>query len=150
MAAGVVLIAAYIIYVCTGNSPALDEIQAWAKLMLVFIGIGVAVQIVIQVLFHVAFAAGIAVKEHDKDGAKTKNIMNAYMVEDERDKLINLKSLRIGYSCAGAGLLIALLTLAAGVSVVIALHIVVGSGALASLIEGCAGIYFHERGVRNG
>ena len=150
MAAGIATIAAYIAYVCMGNLPAPEDIKAWARLMLAFIGIGVAAQIVIQIIFHVAFAVGIAVKEHDKDGEKTKKIVNASMIEDERDKLINLKTLRIGYTCAGAGLIIALFTLAGGASFVTALHIVVGAGAVASLVEGCAGIFFHERGVRNG
>jgi len=150
MAAGVATVAAYIIYVCMGNAPAAEDIAAWSRLMLVFIGIGVAVQIVIQMLFHIVFSISIAVKERDMGGEKTKRIMHASMIEDERDKLISLKTLRIGYRCAGIGLLAALIALAAGVAFVVALHISVGAGAFASLIEGCAGIFFHERGVRNG
>ena len=72
------------------------------------------------------------------------------MMEDERDKLINLKTMRIGYACSGAGLLAALIALTVGATTVAALHIIVGSTAAASLVEGCAGIFFHERGVRNG
>jgi len=150
MAAGIVTVAAYVVYICVGNAPKTEDITAWAKLMLVFIGIGVAAQIVIQILFHVIYAVGIAVKENDKDGEKTKKIINASMMEDERDKLINLKTLRIGYICAGFGLMIALFTLAGGAPVVIALHIAVGSSAAGSIVEGLAGIFFHERGVRNG
>ena len=150
MAAGVLTIAAYIITIRAGEAPAPEDIAAWAKLMLVFIGIGIGAQIVIQILFHVIYAVGIAVKENDKDGEKTKKIINASMKEDERDKLIQLKTLRIGYICAGFGLMAALFTLAGGAPVVIALHIVVGSSAAGSFAEGCAGVFFHERGVRNG
>ena len=150
MAAGIVIVAAYIIYICAGNAPATEDIAAWAKLMLIFIGIGVVVQIVIQILFHIVFTISIAVKNHDMDGEKTKKFMHASMLEDERDKLITLKTLRIGYRCAGIGLLAALIALAGGVSFVVALHIAVGAGAVASLAEGCAGVFFHERGVRNG
>jgi hypothetical protein len=150
IAAGIISVAAYVVFVCTGNPPAPEDIQAWAKLLLIFIGISVAAQIVIQIIFHIFFAIGIAVKEHDEGGERTKKIMDASIIEDERDKLINLKSSHIGYISAGAGLMIALFILAGGASVVIALHIIVGSGALGSLIEGFAGIYFHERGVRNG
>ena len=53
MIAGIVIVAAYIIFIRIVNSPAQEDIQAWAKLMLIFIGIGIAVQIVIQILFHV-------------------------------------------------------------------------------------------------
>jgi hypothetical protein len=150
MAAGIIAVTAYIIYICVGNAPATEDIKAWAKLLLVFIGIGVAAQIVIQILFYVIFSIGVAVKENDGDGEKTKKIIRASTFEDERNSLINLKTLRIGYTCAGIGLLATLIALAFGAAFVVALHIAVGAGALASLVEGCAGIFFHERGVRNG
>ena len=150
MAAGIITITAYIVYALSERAPTQEDITTWAKLMLVFIGIGVAVQIVIQIIFHVTLSIRIATKEHEQDDKTVERIIASTVVEDERDKLINLKALRIGYICAGAGLLIALFTLAGGAPVVIALHIAVGSGAVASLVEGCAGILFHERGVRNG
>ena len=56
MAAGIIAVVAYVVYICAGNAPATEDIKAWAKLMLVFIGIGVAAQIVIQIVFHVVFA----------------------------------------------------------------------------------------------
>jgi len=150
MAEGVAAVAAYIIYICIGNAPGAEDITAWARLMLIFIGIGVVGQIITQILFHIAFTIGVAVKERDMGGEKTRKFMHASMLEDERDKLIALKTLRIGYRCAGIGLLAALIALAAGAAVVIALHIAIGAGAFASLVEGCAGVFFHERGVRNG
>ena len=150
MAAGIITVAAYIVYALSQHAPTPEDITAWAKLMLVFIGIGVAAQIVIQILFHIMLSIRIAAREHEQDDKTVGRIIASTVVEDERDKLINLKALRIGYICAGAGLLIALFALAGGAPVVIALHIVVGSAAAASLVEGCAGILFHERGVRNG
>ena len=150
LTAGVLTVAAYIIYVCTVTAPAQEDIAAWAKLILVYIGIGVGAQIVVQILFHIVFAISIAAKENDKDGSRTEKIVKASIIEDERDKLIELKTSRIGYICAGFGLMITLFTLAGGAPVVIALHIVVGAIAAGSLVEGCAGIFFHERGVRNG
>ena len=70
LVAGVLTVAAYIIYVCTATAPAQEDIAAWAKLMLVFIGIGVGAGIVVQILFHIVYAVGIAAKENDNDGAK--------------------------------------------------------------------------------
>ena len=103
--------------------------------------------------FHVALAIGIAVKEkaqgHEPDENVGK-IMKSSMVEDERDKLINLKSSRIGYICAGFGFMIALFTLAGGATFIVALHIIFGACAAGTLIEGGVGIFLHERGVRNG
>ncbi|HPD28242.1 MAG TPA: hypothetical protein PK673_07715 [Paludibacteraceae bacterium] len=150
MVAGLLTVTAYIVYVCAGNAPTTDDIVAWARLMLVFIGIGVGAVIVIQILFHVAFAIGVAVKERDKDGAKTEKLVASSMVEDERDKLISLKSSHIGYIAAGIGVVAALIALASGVSFVVSLHVIFGSFAVGSLVEGIAGIILHERGVRNG
>ena len=89
-------------------------------------------------------------KERERGDKAVERIMASTVIEDERDKLINLKALRIGYTCAGVGLLITLFALAGGISIVAALHIIVGTSAAASFAEGCAGIFFHERGVRNG
>jgi hypothetical protein len=153
MAAGIIVVAIYIAYAFVGNTPAQGDIQEWAKLILIFIGIGVAAQIVIQIIFHIAFAISIAAKEHAQGRTPDENVerkMSAEMIEDERDKLISLKSSRIGNICAGVGIMIAFFALAGGAPVVIALHIIIGSFAAGSLIEGCTGIYFHERGVRNG
>ena len=150
IAAGIISVAAYIVYVGTGNAPSLEEVQAWAKLMLIFIGVSVAVQIIVQIVSHIVFAITIAVRENDNDGEKTKKIMDAAMIEDERDKLINLKSSHIGYICAGVGLLAALFFLAGGGAVVISLHIILGSCVAGTLIEGGVGIFLHERGVWNG
>jgi len=150
MTAGIVTIAAYIVYAGTGNAPASGDIQSWARLMLIFIGIGVVAQIIVQIVFHIAFAIGVAVEENDKHGENTKKIVNSTMIEDERDKLISLKSARIGYICAGTGSVAALIVLAAGASFVVALHIVAAAGAAGSFAEGCANVFFNERGVRNG
>ena len=150
MAAGAATAAAYIIYAGTGNAPLSGDIQLWARLMLIFIGIGVVAQIIVQIAFHVVFAVGVAVKEHDKEGEYTKKLLNTFMIEDERDKLIGLKSTRIGYLCTGGGSVAALIFLAAGASYVVALHIIAAAGAAGSFAEGCANVFYNERGVRNG
>ena len=80
MAAGIVSVAAYVVYIRVGNTPAPEDIASWAKLMLIFIGIAVVAQIVIQILFHIVFAVSIAAKEQDKDGEKTKKIVRAFHV----------------------------------------------------------------------
>jgi hypothetical protein len=149
MAAGGVLIAAYIIYALGSHAPAPEDLRAWATAMLIFIGIGIAVNIVIQILFHIALAIAIAVKEKVREENTIERMISSSAIEDERDKLISLKSSHIGYICAGAGFVGGLAALAAGVSVIAALHIMAGSCAAGSLVEGCAAVYFHERGIRN-
>ena len=152
---GIVLIIAYVIYAMGAKAPATQDVKAWAVAVLVFIGIGIGIQIVVQIVFHIALTIGIAVKEEIKTGDKNcgktaERIVEAEMIEDERSKIINLKSSRVGSWFAGAGIIAALISLAVGAETVIALHILFGMSALASVVEGITGIIYHERGVRNG
>jgi low affinity Fe/Cu permease len=148
--AGILLIAAYIIYASGSNAPAPEDLKAWATAMLVFIGIGVAAIIVIQIVFHIALAIGIAIKEQERDGKKIERILESSMAEDEREKLIGLKSSRVGYICAGAGAMAMLIALATGVSAVLALQLLFGSFAAGSVVEGIVSVYFYEKGVHHG
>jgi len=148
VAAGVILMAAYTLFALGGNAPAPEDLQAWARAMLVFIGIGAAAVIVIQILFHAALAIGIAVREREQGGEAVERIISSTMAEDERDKLVNLKSSLIGYIIAGGGLFSALAALAAGAAAVAALHISFGALGAASIAEGIARIVCYEKGVK--
>ena len=150
MVAGTILAVSYIIYALVIKPPASDDLKPWAVSLLVFIGMGIISQILIQIVFHIAFAIGIVVKGEAVDKENIGRIFTSIGTEDEMNKLISLKSSRIGYICAGVGLLITLAALALGVSEVAALHILVGSFVVGSLAEGCASVRFHERGVHNG
>ena len=150
MAAGVLMMIAYIIYALGQHSPVPEDLKSWAVAMLVFIGISVAVVIVIQILFHIGAAIGIAVKEQERDREELDRRFSSLTLEDERDKLISLKSSHISSIVAGIGFIAALISLAFGASSVIALHILFGSCAAGSTAEGFASVYFYEKGVRNG
>ena len=150
MSAGVFMIIAYITYALGGSAPASEDLKSWAVAMLVFIGISIVVVIVIQILFHIATAIGIAVKKHERDRKKIDRRFSAITVEDERDKLISLKSSHISSIVAGIGFVSALVCLAFGASAVLALHVIFGSCAVGSIAEGVASVYFYEKGVRNG
>ena len=156
MVAAVVLLAGYIMYALGERAPAVGDLKSWAVAMLVFIGISVVAMIVIQILFHIAFAIGIAVKEEiatkegERDEKKLRRIFDSETVEDERDKLVGLKSARIGYMIAGGGFITALVALLLDQSALVALHLVFGSFFIGSFAEGCTGVYHYERGIRNG
>ena len=150
MLAGVGLIIAYIIYARGGSAPAPSDLKAWAVAMLIFIGIGVAVEIVIQIIFHIALAIGVAIKEQKQDEKTIERIISSTVTEDERDKLIGLKSANVGYAFAGMGFVAALIALAAGATILVAVHITFGSFCIGSIVEGGISIYHYERGVHNG
>jgi hypothetical protein len=148
--AGLILITAYIIYALGTAAPASEDLKGWAVAILVFIAISVAVTIIIQILFHIALAIGIAVKERQCEDKEVERIISSTMVEDERDKLISLKSSHIGYICAGIGFVAALVALAFGMTSITALHILFGTFATGSIIEGIVSVYYYENGVCNG
>ena len=150
MGAGVFMLIAYIVYAFGQYSPAPEDIKSWAVAMLVFIGISIAAVIIVQIVFHIATAIGIAIKEQELDREKIDRRFSAITMEDERDKLISLKSSHLSSIIAGTGFVAALFSLVFGASAVLALHIIFCSCAAASTAEGLASVYFYEKGIRNG
>ena len=150
MCAGLALTVAYVVHALGKSAPAPEDLRGWAALMLIFAGIGIVGQIVLQLLFHFGYAIGIAVQEHDGDEKKVERIMDANMAEDEMDKLIGLKGAHAAFVLTGLGFVAALAALALGASVLAALHGLLGAFALANLLEGAVSIRLYERGVRNG
>ena len=148
MMAGVILAVAYIMYALGTKAPSLSDISAWAVAMLVFIGIAIVASIVIQILFHILYSIGIAVKERDLDDKEVERIIESETVEDEDDKTISLKTSRAGYFCTGIGFIIALVWLAfMGTSMVVAFHILLGAIFIGSFIEGIMSVRYYERGI---
>lgn len=150
MSAGVLLCVGYLIYALGSRAPEAGNLKGWAALMLAFIGISVGALIVIQILFHIGYSIGVAVKEQNRQDKEVERIVASAMVEDEMEKTISLKSSHIGYICCGGGFLVMLVALAIGISAVVALHILFGSFLLGSLAEGGFSIYLYESGVRHG
>ena len=145
--AGVILFIAYIVYATRKYAEGMVDLKSWAITILIFIGISVAVMIVIQILFHIIYAMGIAIKEQDQDDKQVERIIESSMVEDERDKIIKLKSERGGYICAGIGFLVALALFASGQSAILGLNVLLMAFFCGSLVEGILSIRFYERGV---
>lgn len=138
-----------------------SDTKAWAIAMLSFIGIAVIVMIIIQIVFHILLSIGIAVKESVKNelgkvitveksdekiiekviGRKIKS----EMIEDERDKMIELKSLKIGYYVSGTGIIGSILALALGYSPIIMLNILFLSCMIGGLVEGVVQYFSYSK-----
>ena len=148
MVAGVALIISYIIYALSKRAPAPEDVAAWALRIFFFIGVAMLTNIAIQILFHITYSVGVAVKEGKRDDKEVERIIASETTEDELDKLIELKASHVGYSFAGIGFGAALAGLAFfGASVVVALHIMLGTFFIGNLVEGSISIRFYERGV---
>ena len=154
---GVFVIAAYCIYTFghyqMGTVDASD-LKFWAGTILTFVGISIVVSIIIQIVFHILMSIAIAVtKKMDNEQCDDKEIeksIGAEMVEDEMDKLIELKSMRVGFVIAGIGFIAALVSLVLGYSAAVMLNIMFLSFSGGALLEGVAQLYFYRRGVTNG
>jgi len=146
IAVGIAAFVAYLIYALSGASPDMDDLAAWAVVMLIFIGLAVGTQVLAQIAFHVIVVVVISAKQRDCDDKAAQRIINAELRDDERDKRIGLKSAHIGYICAGVGFVCALFALAFGASAIVGLHILLCACFAACLTEGIIGVYLYERG----
>jgi len=153
MVGGALVLAAYCIYAFgrySSGAIAEGNLKFWAGTMLVFIGIGVVGIIILQIIFHIALSIGIAVKERACDEKEVNKRIEATMIEDEMDKLIELKSSQIGFVLAGVGFVGALILLVLGYSTVVMLNVMYLSFLVGSLMEGATSLYFYGKGVSSG
>lgn len=151
---GMVLLAAYCIYAfgrVQAGMVASDDMKFWATTILIFIGVGVAAAVVIQIIFHILLSVALAVKEQAKnskcDEKEIEKSMGLEMVEDEMDKLIELKAMRVGFVIAGIGFLAALGSLVLNYSPAVMLNILFFSFCIGSMTEGVTQIYYYKRGI---
>ncbi len=154
---GLLVIAAYCFYAFGRYQSGVvgaDNLKFWAGAMLTFVGIGIAVSIVIQIVFHILMSIGIAVKkkilDEQCDDKEIEKSIGAEMIEDEMDKLIEMKSMRVGFGAAGLGFIAALVSLVLGYSAAVMLNILFFSFSGGALLEGAAQLYFYRRGVAHG
>jgi hypothetical protein len=155
---GLLILVAYCLYVFNParlSAPSAGDLQWWAVTMLEFIAAGVVATIVVQIVFHVLLSVSLAVQAKMEDQTRDDKAIETSIsrsiereiVEDERDRLIELKSMRIGFIVAGAGFVAALLALAFDLSPVIMLNILFFSFSAGSVIEGFGQIYYYRRGL---
>lgn len=153
----ILLFTAYFLYVSGRLGAGLassSNMKFWAVSILSFIGIGIVATIIIQIVFHILLSVATAVKETVQNGkcddGKVEKIIEQEMVEDERDKLIEMKSSKIGYAVAGVGFVLGLVSLLLGYSPEVMLNIAFCSFGLGSVVEGIVQIYFYRRGFNYG
>ena len=111
----------------------LNDFQFWGKSFLYLIPVAIVVQIVIQILF--AIANRIITQEDLPD------------ITDERDKLIELKSIRISHWIFTAGFMLAMGSLAMGMKPYVMFLTLISSGFVASLASEVAKIIWYRRGA---
>jgi len=151
---GIVVLVVYLFYVSSryqADLLVMDELKSWAQIMLIFIGIGIAMAIVVQIVFHILFSIGIAVNQSIKNGScndqEIEKTIELEMVEDEMGKLIELKSMRVSYIIVGVGFVASLFLLFFDYQAFIALNVLFASFFAGGILDGFTQLYYYLRGV---
>jgi len=129
----------------------MNDLQFWAKTILIFIGIGIIAMIILQIVFHILMAISRAIRqklsENEVDEEEIGRSMRVETSEDEMDKMIELKSNRFGYTIMGLGFMAGLIAIAFGASAVAMLNILFFSTWVGSFVEALMQIRYYRRGV---
>lgn len=116
-----------------GDLEILNDFQFWGKSFLYLIPITIVAQIVIHIVF--AIVNRIVTQEDMSD------------LTDERDKLIELKSIRISHWIFVFGFMMAMGSLAMGMKPYVMFLTLISFGFLASLASEVAKIIYYRKGV---
>ncbi|TFG83269.1 MAG: hypothetical protein E4H20_05930 [Spirochaetales bacterium] len=150
LVAGILILAAYCAYTfgkSLSGIVAPGDLKFWASSMLIFVAAGIVVIIVIQIIFHILFSIGIAIKQRDCDEKEIGRAIEASFVEDEMDKLIELKASRIGSILPGLGFVAALVALVGGSSLEVMLNIAFLSFFMGALVTSCVQLLYYRKSV---
>jgi hypothetical protein len=154
---GLLVLIAYGVYVSSQyqkGSINMNDLPAWGTIMLVFIGIGIIATIITQILFHVIYSIIISIKEKsinpDLTNEDLEKIIKHNMVTDEMDKLVELKSMRVGFIVSGIGFILGLLFILNGYSAVILINIMFLSFSLGSILDGVTQLFYYKKGIKHG
>jgi hypothetical protein len=132
----VLVIGFYSMYVynnyIAGNPEILNDFTFWGKSFLYLIPVGIVVNIVIHIVFAIA------------NRIVTQEDMPCFT--DERDKIIELKSIRISHWIFILGFMLAMGSLAFGMKPYVMFLALISSGFLASIAEEVAKIIYYRKG----
>jgi len=143
--AGVMLLAAYCIYVFqkyqSGVIDMANDLKFWASTMLIFMGAGIVITIIILIVFHIINAIMTEVSKGEQEDP---------LVEDEMDKLIQLKATRNSYIVVGVGFVFSLVSLVMQMPLAIMINTIFLSFLLGSIFEGFSQLFYYRSGIKNG
>lgn len=115
-----------------GNFQILNDFKFWGRSFLILIPVTIVSQIIIQILF--AIVNKIVTKE------------DIPTLRDERDKLIDLKALRVSYWIFTAGFLFAMISLVMDFAPYTMFIVLIVSGFISGIVSEIAKLYFYRRG----
>ena len=145
LAAAALLAVGYCLYAFGPSAPAPGDVRSWSLVLLVFVAITIITLIVVQIVFRILLGVGIAATR--KDAEPVERVLAAALADDEMDRLIGARAARVGAPIVGFGFLLTLGMIAAGGSVVGALHVQLAAFFAAGLTSAVVSIIGYERGI---
>jgi hypothetical protein len=133
------------------SAMATADIKFWAGTTLGFIGVSIVIAVMIQIVFHVLFSVSIAVqKKRQNDKCEDREIERAVGIEmatDEMEKLIELKSMRVGFGMVGIGFVLSLVSQILDYGPGVMVNMMFGSFCIGMLLQGITKLYYYRRGI---
>lgn len=125
----------YYVYITqvVDNIQIIDDVKFWGKSFLILIPVALIGQIIVHIIFAII---NKIVTNEDLDHRS-----------DERDKLIELKSIRISHWVFVLGFLLAMSTLAMGMQIWVMFIVLLVSGFIASMLSELMKIYYYRKGI---
>ena len=144
MVSSIILIVAYGIFIFqkyeAGVIDMANDLRFWASTMLVFVGVGIVLTIVVLIIFHILNAIVNEATKQEQDDTT---------LEDEMDKLIELKASRATSIAFGIGFITSLIMLVIQKSPVIMLNTIFLSCFMGSFLESIVKLVYYRKGVKN-
>jgi hypothetical protein len=116
-----------------GNPEILNDFSFWGKSFLILIPIAIITQIIIQIVFAIYIHA-TSNEEIDP-------------VDDERDKLIELKAIKISHYIFITGFALAMGSLTLRMQPWVMFVVLISSGFVATVVNEIARLYYYRKGV---
>lgn len=131
------IVAGYSYYVyltqVVDNIQIIDDVKFWGTSFLILIPVALIGQIIVHIIFAII---NKIVTNEDLDHRS-----------DERDKLIELKTIRISHWVFVLGFLLAMSTLAFGMQIWVMFVVLLVSGFIASILSELMKIYYYRKGI---
>jgi uncharacterized membrane protein len=131
----IMLVYALIIYQrhMNGHFDLTQDYSKWGIIFLVFIAVSIGVRIVIHIIFNIINA--IATRKED------------IPVEDERDKIIKLKSTRNAHYTFSIGFAISIILMSVGFTPVFLFVAFFACCLLSDIMDNVSQFYYHRKGI---
>ena len=136
----VIILGIYALYIYNkhidGNPEILNDLKFWGKTFIILVPIMIVAQIILHIIFAII----------------NKIITNEDMPtsEDEMDKLIELKSLRISRWVQSLIFFLAMGAITIGMHIWVMFVLLISSCFISSIVDSIAQIYFYKRGIKHG